>query len=57
MFKATEMQMCVSRLLMAAVDLKSAFEAVRHFDSIVKRQLPLVLKLLVGNISSWKMLP
>ena len=52
MFKATEMQMCVSRLLMAAVDLKTAFEAVPHIDSIVKRQLPLVLKLLVGNITS-----
>ena len=56
MFKATGMQMCVSRLLMAAVDFKTAFWAVAHIDSAVNSQLPLVLKLLVGNNTSWKML-
>ena len=52
MFKATEMQMCVSRLLMAAVDLKSASEAISHIESTVNKELPLVLKLLVDNNTS-----
>ena len=56
MFKATGMQMCVSRLMMPAVDFKIAFWAVPHIDSIVNSQLPLALKLLVGNSTSWKML-
>lgn len=52
MFKATGMQMCVSRLLMAAVDYMTAFEAVPHIESIVNMELPSVLKLLVDNITS-----
>ena len=56
MFKATGMQMCVSRLTMPAVDFKTAFKAVPHIDSTVNSQLPLALKLLVGNSTSWKML-
>ena len=42
----------VSRLFMPAVEIKSAFQAVPHIDSIVNSQLPLVLKLLVGNNTS-----
>ena len=56
MFKATEMQMCVSRLMMPAVEIKTAFWAVPHIDSVLNSQLPLALKLLVGNNTSWKML-
>lgn len=56
MFKATGMQMCVSRLMMPAVDFKTSFWAVTHIDCIVNSQLPLVLKLLVGNNTSWKVL-
>ncbi len=56
MFKATEMQRCVSRLLMAAVEIKTAFQAVPHYDTTVNSQMPLALKLLVGNNTSWKML-
>ena len=56
MFKATGMQMCVSKLMMPAVDVKTAFWSVSHIDSIVNSQLPLALKLLVGNTTSWTML-
>ena len=48
MFKATELQVCVSRLMMPAVVIKTAILAIPHVDlcSIqytVNSQLPLVL--------------
>ena len=42
--------------LSCTVDFKTAFWAVPHIDSIVNSQLPLALKLLVGNSASCKML-
>ena len=56
MFKATDTQMCISRLIMPAVEIKTAFWSVPHIDSIFNSQLALVLELLVGNSTSWKML-